>query len=76
MIKLFTKPGCQGCRQSKKFLERRGVAFQTVDVTEQPDAVDQIRDMGYASLPVLVTDQGHWSGFQPDRLAQLVPAVA
>lgn len=68
---LYTKPGCQGCRMTKRYLDQHDIAYETVDVSEQPEAAQTVTDLGYMALPVVVTADGHWSGFQPDRLAAL-----
>lgn len=71
MIKLYTKPNCPGCRMSKMFLDRNNVEYTTIDVTEEPSAIEYIKSLGYAALPVVETPTKHWTGYNPDLLGQL-----
>lgn len=68
---LYTKPGCPGCRMSKIFLERNGIAFESRDVIEDPTALAEVQALGYTALPVIVSGGQHWAGYQPDRLESL-----
>jgi glutaredoxin-like protein NrdH len=74
MTILYSKPGCQPCRMSKRFLEQHAIPHAVIDVTEDPSGLNAVTDLGYQSLPVIVSDAGHWSGFQPDRLKALTVA--
>lgn len=76
MIKIYTKPMCPGCRQSKRFMDAHGLSYDAIDITEDPTALDRIKALGHMALPVVETADGSWSGHQPDRLAALVPAGA
>lgn len=68
---VYTKPGCVQCNATFKALETAQVSYRTVDVTEDPQAVEKLRDLGYMQAPVVVTDSDHWSGFRPDKIAEL-----
>ncbi len=76
MITLYTKPGCQGCRMSKRFFDANGLSYDAIDVTQDPTALDKIKALGYMALPVISTPNGHWAGYDPDRLASLLPVGA
>lgn len=52
-------------------LNKSGVAYDVVDITQDPDALAQVKSMGYVQAPVVVTDGDHWSGFRPDKLKQM-----
>lgn len=74
---VYTKPNCMPCRMTKRLLDRAGIPYVEVDVSTHPDAVQDVRAMGYASVPVVVTTVGtHWSGFSPERIAALVRRAA
>ncbi len=74
-ITMYTKPGCPGCRMTAKFLTKNGIDYDAVDVTEDAAALGTVQALGYQSLPVIQTDESHWSGYQPDRLTELLAAV-
>lgn len=76
MVTVYTKPQCPQCDQTKKYLDREGVEYVTVDLTEDPEAMKKVVDMGFASAPVVITETDQWAGFKLDRLAALAQTVA
>jgi glutaredoxin-like protein NrdH len=57
---------------SKRFLDSNNIEYTTVDIEKTPSAIDRIRELGYAALPVIETDTAHWTGYKPDLLGTLV----
>jgi len=53
---------------TKRYLDKAGVEYETVDITEDPSALDMILGMGFQAAPVVISDAGNWAGFQPDKL--------
>lgn len=74
MIAVYTKPSCIQCEWTKKWLDRAGLTYDTVDVTQDDAALAAVKELGYMTAPVVVvsTTGGdvHWGGFQPARLAE------
>ena len=73
MIKVYSKPNCMQCEFTKKFLKDNGLQFEVRDVFESEKFKDEVVELGFTSLPVVVAD-GHepFSGFRPDKLDELV----
>lgn len=74
-VVVFTKPECAQCDQTKRMLDRAGIHYTTVDVTEDEDALAYIKlELGYLAAPVVVaaTEAGDhdWNGFRPDLIAE------
>lgn len=75
-ITVYTKPNCQPCRATKRWLDNRGVEYQTVDVTTSPADLEAIKALGYEGVPVTIVSGRtpeldlHWHGFHPDNLAK------
>lgn len=67
-VTVYTKPACVQCTATKKALDRIGVTYELVDITEDPTARDFVMSLGYTSAPVVVAGADHWSGFRPDRI--------
>ena len=42
-----------------------------VDLTQDDDAMRFVQELGYRQAPVVVSDDKHWSGFRPDRIAEI-----
>ena len=51
MLTVYTKNNCPYCDRAKALLESRGVAYQTVNLEEQPDARGFLVDQGLRSVP-------------------------
>lgn len=71
MITLYSKPNCPQCSMTARTLDRQGVAYEVIDVSQNPEAAAQVQAWGYRQVPVVHTGDEHWSGFRPDRLAAL-----
>ncbi|KAA8995478.1 glutaredoxin-like protein NrdH [Affinibrenneria salicis] len=74
-ITIFTKPDCVQCNATCRALDRKGIDYQLVDLTEDQQALQQIRDLGYQQVPVVMTADEHWSGFRPDKISALSQAL-
>lgn len=71
MITVYTKPACVQCTATYRALDARGLEYRSVDLSVDTDALDVVKAMGYMQAPVVVTDDDHWSGFRPDKIATL-----
>lgn len=71
-ITVYSKPNCMQCNFTKKYLKERNIAFKEIDVTQDEDALNKIKYMGYQAVPVVITDNDHWYGFRPEKLAELM----
>lgn len=71
IVTVYTTPTCPQCNATKKKLTKLGVAFTTVDVSQDDQARDYVQSLGYVAAPVVVVGEDHWSGFRPSRLEEL-----
>lgn len=71
MVTLFTKSGCVQCVATYRKLTAKGIAFETVDVSADENALEFVKSLGYSQVPVVVVGDHHWSGFDPDRIDAL-----
>ncbi|WP_336282640.1 glutaredoxin-like protein NrdH [Cronobacter dublinensis] len=70
-ITIYTRNDCVQCHATKRALESRGIAFDTINLDEQPEAIDTLRELGFRQLPVVMADDLSWSGFRPDMINRL-----
>jgi glutaredoxin-like protein NrdH len=79
VVTVYTKPACSQCRMTFLALDKKGISYESVDVTTSPEALEYItEDLGYSQAPVIVVnadEENHWSGFRPDKLDQLAAAL-
>jgi glutaredoxin-like protein NrdH len=74
MVTVYSKPSCIQCTMTYRALDRAGVTYTVVDVTENAAALEYVsEDLGYSAAPIVVVDDhNHWAGFRPDLIAALV----
>lgn len=70
-ITVYTKPACVQCNATYKALDKQGLEYDIVDITEDDEARDYVMALGYLQAPVVVAGGEHWSGFRPDRIRSI-----
>lgn len=75
-VTVYTKPACVQCNATYRALDRKGITYRSVDISQDPEALERVRSLGYMQAPVVVTEQDHWSGFRPDKIATLSQSTA
>jgi glutaredoxin-like protein NrdH len=65
-ITVYTRPDCIQCTYTKRELDKHGVAYSEVELTDE--LADQFREQGMTNAPVVVTDTEKWCGFRIDKL--------
>lgn len=75
-VTVYTKPACVQCNATYRALDKRGVAYRSVDISQDAEALERVRALGYMQAPVVVTDDDHWSGFNPDKIGALAESAA
>jgi glutaredoxin-like protein NrdH len=75
-LTVYTQPSCQPCKATKRWLDKRGIIYQEVDVTTSPKDAEAIRALGFKEAPVVIVSSGDpeldlmWSGFDPNNLTK------
>lgn len=70
-IEIYSKPSCVQCTATYRALDKQGIAYTVIDLTEDSSARQTVEGLGYRQLPVVVAGDEHWSGFRPDRIQAL-----
>lgn len=74
-ITVYTKPMCVQCDATKRALNKAGLAYTTVDISEDADALAKVKSMGFMQAPVVTTVNDAWAGFRPDKIKALTVAA-
>lgn len=76
-IPVYSKPRCVQCNMTKDFLDRAGATYTTVDISQDLNALEAVKALGYMGAPVVIVndngdtrDEKHWYGFRPDLLEE------
>lgn len=71
-IAVYSKPSCVQCTQTYRKLDKLGLEYTVIDITQDQGAYDFVTGtLGYSSAPVVVTEDKHWYGFRPDLIGEL-----
>jgi glutaredoxin-like protein NrdH len=53
-------------------LDRAGVIYETIDLSQNKKAMAHVTALGYTQAPVVETETAHWSGFRLKFLENLI----
>ncbi|MGO6790677.1 glutaredoxin-like protein NrdH [Rhizobium ruizarguesonis] len=70
-ITVYSKPACVQCTATYRALDRQGVGYDIVDISQDAEALDRVRSLGYMQAPVVIAGEQHWAGFRPDMISAL-----
>ncbi|MCL2676654.1 MAG: glutaredoxin-like protein NrdH [Streptococcaceae bacterium] len=72
MITVYSKNNCMQCKMVKKWLSERSIDFQEINIDEQPEYVETVKNMGFMAAPVITNGSDlSFSGFNPVELGKL-----
>lgn len=72
MVTVYTLPNCVQCDTTKRMMDTLGISYETVDLSQDVEAATMVVGLGYKQAPVVITDNGHWSGFRIEKIKSLV----
>ncbi len=52
-ISVYWKPGCSSCLKTKEFVEEQGFDFESVNILEDEEAMDEVLASGLRSIPAV-----------------------
>ena len=75
-ITVYSKPSCVQCNATYRALDAKGIEYSVTDVSQDADALEHVKSLGYMQAPVVIADGEHWSGFRPDKINELAARLA
>lgn len=70
-VTIYSTPGCAGCFATKRALDKAGVQYDDIDLSERPDLVETFKAQGLGQAPIVETKDGdRWTGYQPGKLKE------
>ena len=70
-IRLFIKPYCGWCQKAIRWLDERGIKYESLDVIADQEAYDEMVELsGQTLAPVIDVDGDVLADFGPDELAK------
>ncbi len=68
---VYTKPGCGGCIATHREFGKKGIEYQSIDVTKDAQAFEKLSALGFLQMPVVEWKDEFWTGFRPDKIAEI-----
>ena len=70
-VTVYSKPACVQCNATYRALDKAGIDYQVIDMSQDADALEKVRALGHMQAPVVITDNDNWSGFRPDKIREI-----
>lgn len=70
-IIIYIKPDCVQCKATYRAFDKQGIDYQVIDLTQDHQALNHVKSLGYQQVPVIVAGEDHWVGFRPDKIGAL-----
>ena len=70
-ITVYSKPDCMQCDATYRALNKHGLEYEVIDITQDEEALQTVKALGYQQAPVVFVNGDHWSGFRPDKIKAL-----
>lgn len=71
MVTVYTKPACVQCNATYRALDKKGIPYNSVDITVDEEALAELKSLGYQQAPVVTAPTGNWSGYNPGKIDEL-----
>ena len=73
MVKIYSTSTCAYCETLKQYLESHNIKFESIDVSENKTALDEmVEKSGQMGVPVLDIDGEIIIGFDKEKVNQLL----
>lgn len=78
---VYSKPACVQCNSTYRMLDKKGLSYQKVDMSQDEAALELVQSLGFQQAPVIInrdadgTIISKWSGFNPEKIAELAEGV-
>lgn len=68
---VYSKPSCVQCNFTKRTLNKLGVEFEEVNITENEEGRERVAELGFVQVPVVDFNGEVFSGYRPEKLEKL-----
>ena len=56
------------CSQAKEYLSQKNVQFEDKDITQNAQALEELKKLGYMTTPVVVIERSVIVGFDAEKI--------
>lgn len=73
-------PSCMSCTQTKRHLDKRGIAYTEVPIDSDDAIANAAIELGMTTAPIVCVsingDEQYWDGYRPDRIDEIARKAA
>lgn len=70
-VTVYSKPACPACSATYRALNKKGIPYESLDISEDADALERLKALGFQQAPVVEFGDDSWSGFRPDKIDEV-----
>ena len=70
-VTVYSKPACVACTATYRQLDKQGINYEVIDISQDPDARDYVLSLGHLAAPVVIAGDTSWAGYKPDKINAL-----
>lgn len=74
-ITVYTTPNCVQCNSTKRYFDKNDIEYETVDLSQDADAMAMVKELGYSVAPIVIAGNKHWSGFRLDQIKNVIAEI-
>ena len=74
-ITVYTTPNCVQCNSTKRYFDKNDIEYETVDLSQDADAMAMVKELGYSVAHVVIAGNKHWSGFRLDQIKNVIAEI-
>lgn len=67
-VTVWTTSNCVQCMQTKKQFDRMGIRYEEKSLEENLDKLEEFKERGFGSAPIVEAGSDTWSGFRIDHI--------
>src|SRR3954462_707060 len=71
-LRVYWRPGCSSCVKVKEFLTNLGVDFESINVSAKPEAMDELRELGVRTVPVVARGKDYVFAQEPADVSEFI----
>ena len=74
-VTVYTTPACVQCQQTKRMMDKLGISYDAIDLSQHPDELEAFMQQGLTQAPIIVAGDTRWSGFRLDKIKSLANRI-
>ena len=74
-VTVYTTPACVQCQQTKRMMDRLGIRYDAIDLSQHPEQLQQFQADGLTQAPIVVAGDARWTGFRLEKIKSLANRI-